>query len=583
MSIDNAYIYTVLKNMAQFMELYEENIFKINSYKKASLLIKKIPVDITKLSINQIMNIEGIGKTIAHNIQEIVETGSIKQLDEYTQKTPPGVIGMFKINGLGIKKVALLWKNLGIDNLEKLRIACKSDKVASLKRFGEKTQTQILTSIDFIDAHKNKFLYAFAISYAEAFKKLFKSFFTNNISCTGQIRRKLEIIDYIEFIISFTEVEEVKKIIEWLEEQDLLEYKKKDHTFWEGSFKDSRVRIKVHFSQQNSFYKDLFITTGSSKHIEITKEWVPKLQEEYANEEAIYKEIAFAAKNKQISTEFSKEGFYIPPELREGKDEFSINAKTIANLITTKDIKGILHAHSTYSDGVNTLENMVKACISQKFEYLGISDHSQVAVYAGGMNLETIEKQHKEIDFLNKKYSPFKIFKGIECDILKDGTLDYKNEILKKFDFVIASIHSNFRMTKEEATCRLCKAIRNPYTSILGHPTARLLLRRYGYPIDYEKIIEECVKHNVVIEINASPERLDLDWRWIKLALDKGALISINPDAHSSNAYTNIQYGVNIARKGCATKEKVLSALSKETIKAFFYNPKFRSTYPLQI
>ncbi len=574
MGINNTHIYMALKSMAQFMELYGENVFKINSYKKASLLVKKIPTNIAKLSISQIMTIEGIGKSIANNIQEIVETGSITQLDEYMQKTPPGVVEMFKVNSLGIKKVALLWKNLGIDSLEKLRIECKSNKVASLKGFGVKTQKEILTSIDFIDIHKNKFLYAFAISYAEAFEKLFKSFFTNNISYTGQIRRKLEVIDYIEFIISFIDSEEVKKITEWMEEQDLLEYKKKDNIFWEGMLKSSGVKVKFHFSQQNSFYKNLFLTTGSTKHIKITKDWIPKLQKEYANEEAIYKEIAFAAKNKQVGTAFSREGFYIPPELREGKDEFSINSKTISNLVTKKDINGILHAHSTYSDGVDTLENMVKACINQGFEYLGISDHSQVAVYAGGMNLETVEKQHKEIDFLNKKYYPFKIFKGIECDILKDGSLDYKNEVLKKFDFVIASIHSNFRMSKEDATHRLCKAIRNPYTTILGHPTARLLLRRYGYPVDYEKIIEECIKNNVVIEINASPERLDLDWRWIKLALDKGALVSINPDAHSSKAYTNIQYGVNIARKGCVTKEKVLSALSKKDIKTFFGNKK---------
>ena len=262
---------------------------------------------------------------------------------------------------------------------------------------------------------------------------------------------------------------------------------------------------------------------------------------------------------------------YIPTEMREGYDEVALAKEDkIPTLLEESDLKGILHNHSTYSDGKHTLRQMAEACRDLGYEYLGISDHSRTAFYAGGLDIEAVEKQHHEIDELNKELAPFKIFKGIESDILADGSLDYPEETLKSFDFIVSSIHSILNMDIKRATSRLVTAIENPYTTILGHPTGRLLLRREGYPIDHKTVIDACAKHGVVIEINANPWRLDLDWRWVRYAMEQGVKLSINPDAHEIDGYGDMKYGVLVGRKGGLTKEMTLNALSLSEIETFF-------------
>ena len=307
------------------------------------------------------------------------------------------------------------------------------------------------------------------------------------------------------------------------------------------------------------FYFNYFERTGNSEHVQQVIALAGP--EQYETEQAIYEKAGLA---------------YVEPELREGLNEIELSkANDLPILIKYEDLKGSLHNHSTWSDGVNTLQEMALYCKDHlQLEYLGICDHSKSAFYANGLNEQRVYAQHKEIDALNEQLAPFKIFKGIESDILYDGSLDYPAEILKTFDFVVASVHSILRMDEEKATSRLVTAIENPYTTILGHPTGRLLLSRKGYPIDYIKVIDACAANNVVIEINSNPLRLDLDWRWHRYALEKGVLLAINPDAHRTEGFHDMNYGILIGRKGGLQATQCLNAFTLQDITQYFNNKK---------
>ena len=310
--------------------------------------------------------------------------------------------------------------------------------------------------------------------------------------------------------------------------------------------------------EKNILSNLLFITSGSEKHLEALKSNHKfNVLEIFDSEASIYKSMDLP---------------YFIPELREGKFEFDLAQKNgLSSLVEEKDLKGILHNHSTYSDGNDTLKDMALYCKELGYEYLGICDHSKSAFYANGLKEDRIIQQHQEIEKLNKELAPFKVFKGIESDILSSGELDYSDDVLNTFDFIVASVHSNLRMDEEKATTRLIKAIENKYTTILGHPTGRLLLSRPGYPIDHKKVIDACSANEVVIELNANPYRLDIDWRWIQYAMEKGVMISINPDAHRKEGYHDMHFGVGAARKGGLTKKMTFNAFSLEEIALKFF------------
>ncbi|MBB6240405.1 DNA polymerase (family 10) [Pedobacter sp. AK013] len=555
--MENKTIARTLRLLSQLMELHEENPFKIKSVANAYFKVDKLPFALKDKPLDELDKIEGIGKGLASKIIELLQTGELKELNEILEKTPEGVVEMLAIKGIGPKKIFIIWRTLGIESIGELYYACNENRLIEAKGFGLKTQEEIKNAIEFKLAANGRFLYAQVEGFAKTlFTQL--SDWTAKIDnhallgFAGQYRRACEIIDELEIVIGTAQIDAIKQNLPVFAPLSLIEAENAFICTTEAGF-----RIKIDVVEKADFYLQWFSLTGNTAHVE--KVLALAGDGPFANEEEIY----------------SKAGLsFIEPELREDFDEIELaKANKLPTLIRYEDLKGSLHNHSTWSDGVHTLEQMAIYCKeSLNLQYLGICDHSKTAVYAKGLNEQRVFAQHQEIDELNKKLAPFKIFKGIESDILSDGSLDYADDILKTFDFVVASVHSNLRMDEDKATARLLKAIENPYTTILGHPTGRLLLSRAGYPIDYKKIIDACAANKVVIEINANPLRLDLDWRWHRYALEKGVLLSINPDAHRTEGFHDMHYGILVARKGGLSADKCLNAFTLEEIMAYFAN-----------
>ncbi|NTD97552.1 DNA polymerase/3'-5' exonuclease PolX [Agrobacterium tumefaciens] len=555
--MENKTIARTLRFLSQLMELHEDNPFKIKSIANAYFKVDKLPFALKDKPINEIDQIEGIGKGLAAKIVELLQTGELKELNDIIGQTPEGVIEMLSIKGIGPKKILIIWKTLGIESIGELYYACNENRLIEAKGFGLKTQEEIKNAIEFKLAANGKFLFAQVEGFANTLFTQISEWLiiTDNHSLlgfAGQYRRACEIIDELEIVIGAENIERVQDQLTSFEHLSLIAGEEAFITTTEAG-----LRVKIFVVDKSDFYLEWFRLTGNPEHAEK----VLKLAGDgpFANENEIYTKAGLS---------------FIEPELREDFDEIELaKADKLPVLITDQDLKGSLHNHSTWSDGVHTLEQMAIYCKDVlNLEYLGICDHSKTAVYAKGLNEQRVFGQHQEIDEFNKKLAPFKIFKGIESDILSDGALDYSDDVLKTFDFVVASVHSNLRMDEAKATARLLKAIENPYTTILGHPTGRLLLSRAGYLIDYKKIIDACAANRVVIEINANPLRLDLDWRWHRYALEKGVLLSVNPDAHRTDGFHDTRYGILVARKGGLSADKCLNAFSLEEITEYFKN-----------
>ena len=539
------------------MELHNENPFKVKSVANAAFKVDKLPYPIFTRSLVEMEQVEGLGKSIAGKINELIQTNSIQELTELINQTPSGIIEMMQIKGIGPKKILVIWKDLGIDTVGELYYACNENRLIEAKGFGLKTQEEIKKKIEFSMASNGRFLYAKVEKLAEDLLNLIKKELnTEYIYFTGQFRRKCEIIDSLDFLILGQASEAIIEnlIVNGLENAEFSGNEIKCNT-------ESGLNIQFSFCNEEELGKELIIKTGSEEHSKSLLSILGGANLQNKTEEQIY-EIAGLS--------------FIEPELREGFNEIELaKSNRLPELIEYADLKGSLHNHSTWSDGIHTLEEMAVYCRDElNLEYFGICDHSKSAFYANGLNELRVAAQHREIDELNIKLAPFKIFKGIESDILYDGSLDYSNEVLSSFDFVVASIHSILNMTEEKATERLIKAIENPYTTILGHPTGRLLLSRSGYPIDHKKVIDACAANNVIIEINANPLRLDLDWRWHQYAISKGILLSINPDAHRVEGHLDMKYGTLIARKGGLSKLNCLNAMNLEQISRVFEQQK---------
>lgn len=536
--------------LSKLMDIHGENSFKSKSYSIAAFNIERLPVEITTMDDAGLFAVKGIGESMGRKIRELLVTGKMPQLELLIAETPPGIMDMLHIKGLGPKKIADIWNILGIESLGELEYACNENRLVSLKGFGTKTQESVLQNIVYFKQNLGFHLWAEVELLANNIvNQITKNYPDDLCSLTGDVRRHCETVEFIDLVCTLDE------------DQLKSEFSSVADTVFE-LLADGRLVVKMPGQPRlrflmvgmDSFYVELFASTGSQEFMEAFTNCY-SIPEGVESEEEIFEENGLA---------------FIPAYRRETAAILEI-AETgeLNEVIQPSDIKAIIHSHSTWSDGQNTIEQMAKAAKNLGLEYLVISDHSQTAFYAGGLKPEQIAAQHSEIDELNVRLAPFKIFKSIESDILGDGSLDYNLQILNTFDIVIASVHSNLKMTEEKAMDRVLTAIKNPYTSILGHPTGRLLLSRKGYPLDHKKVIDTCAEHNVVIEINAHPRRLDLDWRWIEYAIEKGVLLSINPDAHAIEGYHDTYYGTLIAQKGGLTAKGNLSSYSLAEFEAF--------------
>jgi DNA polymerase (family 10) len=559
--LDNNTILKQLKLLAALMELHDENSFKIRGYQNAIFNLDKTDVELGGLSLDALEKIDGIGKSIAKTISEINSVGISSILQEFLNTTPEGIVELLDIKGIGPKKIKVLWKELGIESGHELKEAANAGLVAKLKGFGDKTQQTIINALEFKEANANKLHYAEAEKLVVEIIAQLKEIQPEMLcEATGEIRRKMEVIELIDILIGLDDIDELEEALDESEDfEQVLELS--GPITWRGHFKQFRIPVQFSYCDKKAFVTEQFLRTGNALHInEIVKDNLSLKdlvkQGNFSNETEIYRAANFA---------------FIAPEMREGTFEIEAAKNgALPNLVEMKDLKGILHNHSTYSDGRHSLEQMAVHCKNLGYEYLGICDHSKSAFYANGLKEDRLIQQHAEIDELNKKLAPFKIFKGIESDILYDGNLDYDDQVLDSFDFIVASVHSILNMKIEKATQRLLTAIENPYTTILGHPTGRLLLRREGYPIDHKAVIDHCAKYNVVIEINANPWRLDLDWRWVHYAIEQGVKLSINPDAHKMEGYDDMYYGLLAGRKGGLSAAMTFNALNAQEIGEYF-------------
>lgn len=559
--MDHKTILKKLKLSIQLMELHDENPFKIRSYQSALNALERGDQDVTELSEEELGKINGVGKSMLEAIRSLKETETFSTLDELLSKTPEGILEVLQIKGLGPKKVKTLWQELGITSTHELMEACQSGKVALIKGFGEKTQETIIQNLEFKASNAGKWLYADIEEELEALAEKIKTQSQAvQFAIVGEFARKLEIISVAEFLIGTDKAQSVKDYLKNLEfiEWDMTQSGPKT---WRGKLTETDLKVVVYFCKSEDFLAQKLSLSASKYHLSSATEDQETISEKIREKNYSSEEEFFIINKLQ----------FIPAEMREGIGEIQLAEQhKIPELLKDGDLKGILHNHSTYSDGKHSLRQMAEHCRSLGYEYLGISDHSRTASYAGGLDIEKVLKQHQEIDLLNQELAPFKIFKGIESDILGDGSLDYPAEVLASFDFIVSSVHSILNMDVRRATERLITAVSNPYTTILGHPTGRLLLRREGYPIDHRAVIDACAAHDVVIEINANPWRLDLDWRWVRYAMEQGVKLSINPDAHEMDGYADMKYGVLVGRKGGLTKEMTLNALSGQEIDAYF-------------
>ncbi len=580
----NDEIVEIIELTAKLLELHDADAFKIRSYTSAAFNLSRLnDMTLAALPSAELTQLPGVGKSMAGKIQEIVQTGHLSELHRLMSQTPAGVLEMFKIKGIGAKKIGTIWRQLGIETIADLKKACETGQIAALKGFGESTQQKILASLAFLQSQVGKVRMDKAAVLGELIlEELQKRF--SAVVITGEIARKNETVETIQLLVGTqSPVTAMRQINEigWLSQNG----KGSSPFAWRGKIVDRssssdlppqgeevevkktlEIQVEIILVSPARFENERFVLESTEAH----------LAQPAASGHTLLSLAQGISSFSSVEAIYQTAGLpYVVPEMREGWDEFGWRS-TYQNedLVTWNDLRGILHNHSTYSDGKHSLEIMARFCQELGFEYLGIADHSQTATYANGLRADRVKLQHEEIDRLNQTVfaglpKPFKILKGIESDILGDGSLDYPEEVLKTFDYVVASVHSNLNMNSEKATSRLLTAIENPYTTILGHPTGRLLLVREGYPIDHKVIIDACAQHGVVIEINASPWRLDLDWRWIRYCMDKGVMLSINPDAHHKEGYYDMHYGVNVARKGGLTKAMTFNALGLGEMEAY--------------
>ena len=572
-------IVETLDEIGTLLELTGENPFRSRAYHNAAQVIGGLTDDLhERVRQGSLTSIKGIGEGLANTITELVQTGKTKMHEELRAKVPTGVLEMLRIQGLGPKKIKILYEKLQITSIAELREACEQQHLRSVEGFGAKTEENILKNITHLEQSSDKHLYPQALASAEQIVQVLKKI-TGVKLCTyaGSLRRRKEIIGDIDILVSaadkardaimsaFTSHADVQSIVATGDTKATV-------------ILNNGIQCDLRIVSQAEYPFALNYFTGSKEHNVEIRSLARKLGLSL-NEYGFTKiDTSKSAKpRKQVPSCHSEEEIYnalglhyIPPELRENTGEIEFAQKhAIPTLIELHDLRGTFHCHTTNSDGLNSLEQMITAAQRLGWHYIGFADHSQAAAYAGGMSPAQARSQMKHIDQWNEKNKDFHVFKGVECDILPDGSMDYNDKLLSEFDYVVASIHNKFKMTEEEATKRIIKALKNKYVTMLGHPTGRLLLQREGYPVNMLRIIDAAADYGKAIEINSHPMRLDIDWRFLKYAKDKGVRIFINPDAHNIEGLQDVQYGVSIARKGWLEPTDVVNTWSIQQVSKY--------------
>ncbi len=574
--LDNKGVSLILQEVALLLELKGENPFKVKAYSNAARSIEILEEDLEKMiREGRLKEIKGVGEALALHITELVKTGKLGLYEELKSSVPPGHLEMLKIPGLGPKKIKALDDALDIKTVGELEYACLENRLIELQGFGLKTQEKILQGIQQIKKYQGRYLYGEVIQAAQDILK--RALAHSNVlraSLAGSIRRRMEIVRNINLVVSSSKPHEFLTAFSKFPEVEVVQFKDKAS----GRYSlVSGVEVELRITPDQAFPYHLLQLTGSLSHWNAICERARTMGYRLT-EEGLHRDGRIISSKEEAGI-FDVLGLeFIPPELREEQGEIeAAEVHQLPILIEDRDIKGVFHVHSFYSDGTSSIRAMAQAAKEMGFSYMGLSDHSETARYAGGLTPEKLEKQWKEADQLNEEMDGFHIFKGIESDILPNGSLDYGEAILKQFDFVIASVHSNFNMPLEEMTQRMIKALRNPYTTILGHPTGRLLLAREPYAVDMIRLIDEASRSGVSIELNAHPFRLDIDWRLCKYAKEKGIKIIINPDAHEEEGLKDTYFGVGIARKGWLEPGDILNTMDLEEMKEFLKKRRGRS------
>ena len=566
--MDKKQVAAVLEEIAALLELQGENPFKSRAYLAAARAIEAAeqePPDLVETGA--LKNLKGIGEALAEKITELVRTGRMRYHEEQRAKLPPGLLDLLQVPGLGPKKVKAVYDRLGVSTLADLEAACRAGKVAHLEGFGAKTQENILKGIERLRSHAGRFLLSEALPLALDLRAALASHpAARRVEVAGSLRRRRETVNDIDLIASATDPAAFMR--------GFTTHPLVAAVLAHGPTKAS-VRLKTSIQAdlrvvaEAEFPFALHHFTGSMEHnVAIRNRAIARglKMNEYGlfegetplpcrDEAAIFERLGLA---------------YIPPELREDLGEIEAAERgALPALVEEGDLTGTFHCHTTWSDGLNSLEEMAAAARQMGYAYLGIADHSEAAKYAGGLTRQQVAEQHAAIERLNGTFRDFRLLKGIEADILADGALDYDGETLRRFDYVVASVHSRFTMDASTMTARLLKALSHPKVTMLGHVSGRLLLQREPYLFDLEAVLQAAARHGVVVEINANPRRLDLDWRHLRRARELGVLLAINPDAHSTEGLRDIAYGVGVARKGWCTKSDILNARPLPEVLAF--------------
>jgi DNA polymerase (family 10) len=558
--MNNKQVSKVLDDIQILLELKGENPFKARAYANAARAIETWPEPVARLAAEgRLGEIPGLGASLVERITELVTTGRMAYHEELAASIPPGLPEMLAIAGLGPRKVRAIYDQLGVATVGELEYACRENRLAALDGFGPKTQERVLQGIDLLKRSRGYHLIDRAAEDAEALTQLLLLHpDVWRAAVAGDVRRRMEVVQDIHIVVSHPAVDVLMPVVKRFGPADMAD---------DGSLAvtgASGIPAYIHGVPDESFAMMLYHWTGSEGHRERIARHADARGITVTDRHIIRNRAVFPCPDESVL--YDALGLqYIPPELREGNDEVELaSRRALPDLLTPDSLLGVIHVHTTYSDGAHTVQEMAEAARAQGYRYIAICDHSRSAGYAHGLSIERVRQQQEEIDALNARYDGFRILKGIESDILPDGRLDYPDEVLATFDLVVASVHSGFHLSEADMTDRIVRAIRNPYTTILGHPTGRLLLARDGYKVDLRKIVETAAEHRVAIEVNANPHRLDLDWRHLRQVRECGVQVSIGPDAHHTAEIRYLDYGVGIARKGGLTARDVVNTLPAE-------------------